>query len=50
MLVSGQFYAAAAYPRYPLDGRLGGLQSRCGRGDENETLSLPGIEPLSSSP
>jgi hypothetical protein len=33
-------------PRYPLDRRLGGPQSRSGRGDEKNSQSLPGIEPL----
>jgi hypothetical protein len=38
-------------PRYPLDRRLGGLQSRSGRGDEERKhLPLPGIEPWSSGP
>jgi hypothetical protein len=33
-------------PWYPLDKRLGGLESRCGRCGEKECLlSLPGIEP-----
>jgi hypothetical protein len=36
--------------RYPLDRRLGGLQSRCGRcGEEKNLLPRPGIKPRSSS-
>jgi hypothetical protein len=38
-------------PRYPLDRRLGGPQSRSGRcGVDKNTLPLPGIEPWLSSP
>jgi hypothetical protein len=38
-------------PQYPLDRRLGGLQSRSGRrGQKKNPLPLPGIEPRSSSP
>jgi hypothetical protein len=37
MKMSGQLYAPAALsPRYPLDRRLGGPQSRSGRGDEEK--------------
>jgi hypothetical protein len=42
MEVSGQFHAPASFPpggkspRYPLDRRLGGPQSRSGRGDEEK--------------
>jgi hypothetical protein len=40
----GQFH-----PRYPLDSRLGESHSWSGRGgEENNSLSLPGIEPRSS--
>jgi hypothetical protein len=39
------------YPRYPLDRRLGGPQSRSGRsGEEKNLLPLPEIEPRLSSP
>jgi hypothetical protein len=34
-------------PRYPLDGKLGGPQSRSGCGGEKKTSQpLPGLEPL----
>jgi hypothetical protein len=41
MEVNGQLHAPAALPpgqssRYPLDKRLGGAQSRCGRGGEDK--------------
>jgi hypothetical protein len=37
-------------PRYPLDRRLGGPQSRSGRGNEEENFLIPlGIEPRSNS-
>jgi hypothetical protein len=48
---SGQLYAPAALPpgkepRYPLDRRLGGPQSRSGHGGEEKNSQLPpGIEP-----
>jgi len=51
MDVSGQLHASAALlpekePRYQLDKRLGGLQSRSGRGgEEKNSQSPPGIEP-----
>jgi hypothetical protein len=51
MKVSGQFHAPAAlppgkYPWYPLDRRLGGSQSRSGRGgEEKNSRPPPGIEP-----
>jgi hypothetical protein len=51
MEVSGQFHAPAASPRgkstwYPLDRRLGGLQSRSGHdGEEKNSHPLPGLEP-----
>jgi hypothetical protein len=35
---------------WPLDRRLGGPQSRSGRGDEKKSQPLPRIELLSSSP
>jgi hypothetical protein len=50
MEVGGQFHAPAALPpgkepRYPLDRRLGGPQSRSGRGgEEKNSQSPPGIE------
>lgn len=35
------------YPRYPLDGRLNGRQTRFGRcGEEKDFLPLPGNEPV----
>jgi hypothetical protein len=49
--VSGQLHAPAAFPPgkepwYPLDRRLGGLQSRSGRGGEEKIPQPPpGIEP-----
>jgi hypothetical protein len=55
-IVSGQLHAPAALPlgdspRYPLDRRLGGLQSRFGRcGDKKILLALMGIEPRPSRP
>jgi hypothetical protein len=44
MEVSCQFHAPAALPpwkepRYPLDRRLGGLQSRSGRGGEGKNIA-----------
>jgi hypothetical protein len=51
MEVSGQLHAPAALPHgkspwYPLDRRLGGPQSRSGRGgEEKNSQPLPGIEP-----
>jgi hypothetical protein len=51
MEVSGQFHTPAALPqrkspRYLLDRRLGGPQSRSGHGgEENNFQSLPGFEP-----
>jgi hypothetical protein len=53
MEVSGQLQASAALrpEKEPFDRRLGGSQSRSGRGDEKKKFStLPGIEPRSSSP
>jgi hypothetical protein len=54
MGVSGQRHAPAALyprrkdPRYPLDRRLGGPQSRSGRRDEKKNpLPQSGIEPQS---
>jgi hypothetical protein len=50
MKVSGQFHTPAALPqgkspRYPLDRRLSGPQSRSGRGSEEKNSQLlPGIE------
>jgi hypothetical protein len=49
--VSGQLHAPAALPQgkspwYPLDKRLGGPQSRSGRGgEEKNSQPPPGIEP-----
>jgi hypothetical protein len=51
MEVSGQLHAPAALPQgkslwYPLDRRLGGTQSRSGRGsEEKNSQPPPGIEP-----
>jgi hypothetical protein len=51
MEVSGQLHAPAALPqgespRYPLNRRLGGPQSRFGRGgEEKNSQPLPGLEP-----
>jgi hypothetical protein len=51
MEVSGQIHALAALPQgkspwYPLDRRLGGHQSRSGRGGEQQNSHPPpGIEP-----
>jgi hypothetical protein len=51
MEVSSQLRALAALsprkePRYPLDRRLGGPQSRCGHcGEKKNLMSLPGIKP-----
>jgi hypothetical protein len=51
MEVSGHPHAPAALPPgkspgYPVDGRLGGPQSRSGRGgEEKNSQPLPGIEP-----
>jgi hypothetical protein len=50
MEVSGQLHARQLYlqgnsPWYPLDKRLGGLQSRSGRGgEEKNSQPLPGLE------
>jgi hypothetical protein len=54
MEISGQLHAPAAFPReksprYPLDRRLGGPQSRCGSCEE-KTVVLPEIEPGLPSP
>jgi hypothetical protein len=39
-------YSQGKSPWYPLDGRLGGPQSRSGRGgEEKNSQSPPGIEP-----
>jgi hypothetical protein len=51
MEVSGQFHAPAAVPHgkspwHPLDRRLGGPQSRSGRGgEEKNSQPLPELEP-----
>jgi len=46
--MSGQLYAPAVLP--PEERTPGGLRSRSGRGgEEKKFLSLPGIEPWSSS-
>jgi hypothetical protein len=58
MEMSGQFHAPSLFSRgkstlYPLDMRLGGSQSRSGRGGEEKIsqplpgLELPIIQPLS---
>jgi hypothetical protein len=49
MEVSGQIHASAALtpwkePRYPLDKRLGGPQSRSGHYGEEKNQPPPGIE------
>jgi len=50
--MSGQLHTSAALfpgkqPRYPLDRRLGGPQSRSGRGgEEKNPQPLPGLEPF----
>jgi hypothetical protein len=42
----GRFTPRERAPWYPLDRRLGGLQSRSGRGgDEKNSQVTPGIEP-----
>jgi len=42
----GPLYLQEKIPRYPLDRRLGGPQSRSGRGDEEKNSQPPpGIEP-----
>jgi len=43
-------YLQGKNSRYTLDTKLGGPQSRSGRGDEENSLTLPGIEPRSSIP
>jgi hypothetical protein len=46
--MSGQIHAAAWYP---LDRRLGGTQSRSGRGgEEKNSRPLPGLEPAIIQP
>jgi hypothetical protein len=48
MEVTGQLHAPAALPpgKEPLDRRLGGTQSRSGRGgEEKNSQPPPGIEP-----
>jgi len=57
MKMSGQTHAPVALPpgkslQYPLDRRLGGPQSRFGRGGEekNSLPPLPGFQPRSSIP
>jgi hypothetical protein len=47
MEVSDQLHAPAVLPYYPLDRRLGGSQSRSGRGGEekNSQPPPPGIKP-----
>jgi hypothetical protein len=56
MELSGKLHAPAALPpgkdpRYPLDRRPGGPQSRSGRGGkEKNSQQLSGTEPRSSSP
>jgi hypothetical protein len=41
---SQQLYPRGKRPRYPLDRRLGGLQSRSGHYGEENILTLPGLE------
>jgi hypothetical protein len=54
MEVSGQLHASAAlHPlkEHPLDRRLGGPQSRSGRGgEEKNSQPLPGLEPPTIQP
>jgi hypothetical protein len=46
MEVSGQLHARRKSPWYPLDRRLGGVQSRSGSGgEEKNSQHLPGLEP-----
>jgi hypothetical protein len=46
----GHFTQGETAPPYPLDRRMGGIQSRSGRcGWEKNLLRLPGIEPQFSS-
>jgi hypothetical protein len=46
MEVSGQLHQQGKSPWYPLDRTLGGLQSRSGRGGEEENSQpLQGLEP-----
>jgi hypothetical protein len=46
MEVSGQLHSQGKSPWHPLDRRLGGPQSRSGRGGEGiNSQSPPGIEP-----
>jgi len=46
-----RFYPQGKSPWYPLDRRLGGLQSRSGRCSEQKTIQvLPGLEPLIIQP
>jgi hypothetical protein len=39
------YYTQGKSPWYPLDRRLGGSQSRSGRGDEKNSQLQPGLEP-----
>jgi hypothetical protein len=52
MEVNGRpLYPQGKNPRYPLDRRLGGPQSRSGRGvEEKNSQPLPGFEPLVIQP
>jgi hypothetical protein len=43
-------YPRGKSPRYPLDRRLGGPQSRSGHSGKETNLTLPGIEPRASDP
>jgi hypothetical protein len=54
MEVNGQLHASADFslgkkPRYPLDGKLGGLQTRSDMWGREKFLPLRGIEPRSPS-
>jgi hypothetical protein len=49
LVISRPLYPQEKGPRYPLDGRVGGPQSRYGRGgEEKNSQPLPVFEPLIS--
>jgi hypothetical protein len=43
---SRPLYPQGESPWFPLDGRLGGPQSRSGRSEEKNSQPLPGLEPV----